>query len=689
MRTAQSQSLNDGDRVLVIGGGPAGAFFAAQLIREARRAKLFLDVTIIERRQRPDPAADPWQCTGCNYCAGGISPRLHGILERDGFHVPDHLVQEDFTHIWIQGLWKNFPLRVPKETRMYSVFRGSLPKARADETGGFDAFLLKMAVEEGAQLIRGEVQAITYDSSGLPEVTIRDSSGDTSRLSGAFAAVSTGINSGAGQHHAAAELAPFIRRMVTGFSPVKTRKALIFELDAGRDYLARYMNKELYFIEYGSRGLRLEHIALVPKGSFLTVALIGRSIDEASLPHETRRIIGEFLSLPQIKSILPRMSIDRAHVACVCAPLMTAGPAKHPFGDRLALIGDAVGSRLNKDGLYSAYVTAQALARTIVHCGVKRRDLSAGYGDVVKWLKTEHRYGRLVFRLIRGSLSTPLTSRVLYQAFATELKNRPKSKRPLGEILWNIASGAADYREISGKMFSFRVLSSIALGGGLITLRNILTEKFFGLRWGAYGRYPTVILKEKRDYIKESIAAPLGIKLDESPDFERMYAIRIRAGPDTIYNELGKFGDARRDYLKLRFATIRRVSGQPNQVGSIVQYSIGNSVWPVPLRLAQCSPNRSLLYDVGDRFANHGKLLFDIRPKNGGACRLVIYTAFDFRTGRTLGGKVLWSFFKLLFPEHVHDVVWNHALCCIKANAERAHNESPGSAAHATTERQR
>jgi len=67
-------------------------------------------------------------------------------------------------------------------------------------------------------------------------------------------------------------------------------------------------------------------------------------------------------------------------------------------------------------------------------------------------------------------------------------------------------------------------------------------------------------------------------------------------------------------------------------------------------------------------------LLFDVHPKKDGACRLVIYTAFDFRTGKTAGGKVLWKLFKLLFPEYVHDVVWNHALCCIKANAERAPN---------------
>jgi hypothetical protein len=226
-------------------------------------------------------------------------------------------------------------------------------------------------------------------------------------------------------------------------------------------------------------------------------------------------------------------------------------------------------------------------------------------------------------------------------------------------------------------MLSFRLFGSIAFGGGLITVRNILTEKFFGLRWGPYGRYPTVIVKEKRNSVKQAIASPLGITLEKSPEFERMYVIRIRADPETIFHELGKFGEADRDYLKLRFATVKRVSGLPNQVGSIVQYSIGKSIWPVRLRLVRCAPNKSLLYDVSERFAYRGKLLFDVHSRDDRACRLVIYTAFDFRTGRTLGGKVFWKLFRHLFPAYVHDVVWNHALCCIKANAERADSEPP------------
>jgi hypothetical protein len=64
------------------------------------------------------------------------------------------------------------------------------------------------------------------------------------------------------------------------------------------------MHREVYFIEYGSKSLALEHIALVPKGRFLTVALMGGCIDRASLPGDSQTIVHEFLTLPQVDRIV-------------------------------------------------------------------------------------------------------------------------------------------------------------------------------------------------------------------------------------------------------------------------------------------------------------------------------------------------------------------------------------------------
>ncbi len=664
----QSEPLKDGDKIIIVGGGPAGSFFALHLLRDARISKRRIDVTILEKKKPLHPIDDPWIRRGCNFCAGGISPRLHSVLKEEGICIPQEIIQEEFSYIWIQGLWKNVPLKVTKEARMLSVFRGSLPHKRTDSGEGFDALLLRKAIDEGAHILSEEAQSVQYDPSGRLQITIKKPPAGVQVLNADFVAVSTGINADKDQNESS--LFRSIKKLNPDYQPVKVRKSLIFELSVGRDYLMKYMNKEVYFIEYGSKSLPLEHIALIPKRDFLTIALIGKRIDEA-LPGDKQRIIKEFFLLPHIQRILPHLHKPELSIACSCSPLMTVGPAKFPFADRLALIGDVAGTRLYKDGLYAAHITAKILAQTVLFKGMDKRTLASEYGVALKWLAEENRYGSRVFQCVRLTFGTALLSRIIYQAFATEMKLKEESRRPLGKVLYKVAFGTANYREIFREMFGFPVMRSILIGGFLITLRNILTERFFGLKWGEYGRYPTVILKDKWNYFKESISAPLGIKLDRSPDFERMYAIKIRAPAAAIYRELGKFGDEERHFFHLRFAKAQRISGAANKVGSTIKYSIIGLASPVEMRLARCIPNKALLYEVSEKFANHGILLFDINPTKDGNNRFVIYTAFDYKKGKTLGGKIFWRLFKLLFPAYIHDVVWNHALCSIKEETER------------------
>ena len=120
--------------------------------------------------------------------------------------------------------------------------------------------------------------------------------------------------------------------------------------------------------------------------------------------------------------------------------------------------------RLYKDGLYSAHTTAASLARTVLEEGIDKQSLARGYGPTIRWLTNDNRYGRWVFALSRLAFATPVMSRLLYQAFATELKTKDKSKRPLGMVLWNIASGMTDYRGILTGMLSLSVLRSILVG---------------------------------------------------------------------------------------------------------------------------------------------------------------------------------------------------------------------------------
>jgi len=670
----QPISLRDDDCVAIVGGGPAGSFFAIHLLQEAKRLNRRLDVVIFEKRGLTDLGADSYQCRGCNFCAGGISPRLHEILQQHGLVVPEQVIQGHIDHVWIQGQWKSFRLRVPKGMQMYSVFRGSLPSRRSGGAGGFDAFLLGEAVKKGARIMYGRVEAIAYAATGRPRLMLRSKSGERLSLEAAFVAIATGINSHGGVDYHDDALIASLKRLNPRFVPGKSRKAFIFELEVGEEYLARQMHREIYFIEYASKHLALEHTALVPKGRFLTVAMIGKCIDKASLPEDSQLLVHDFLTLPQIERILPGLAA--APIACACAPRMTVTTAKFPFGDRFALIGDAVGSRLNKDGLYSAHVTANRLARTVLEDGIDKQALARGYGKTIQWLARDNRFGRMVFGVSRVAFARPTLSRVTYQAYATECKEREESSRPLSAVLWKIASGTADYREVLRDMCSYGVLRSI-FGGAMVTLRNMAVEALLGLKWGEYGRYPTVVLKEEREALKEILASSLGIELGESLEFERMYAIKIRGSKEEIMDELAEFGRPKAKFLKLRMVEVRQVQGAPNQVGSVIRYRLPLVGLGAELRLTKKVGLETLLYQVDERFADHGRLIFNVEPAKHGNSLLSIYAGFDYKKGKGFAHRSLWKGSRVLFPEFVHDVVWNHALCCIKEQVERKHDYTP------------
>jgi hypothetical protein len=671
----EASRLQDGARIAVVGGGPAGSFFAHCVLREASRLNRRIEVLVVEKHGTHCEGFDCLQSRGCNFCAGGISPRLNEILGAHGLVVPDEVIQGRIDHIWIQGQWKNFRLRVPEGMEMYSVFRGSLPGRRGGGARGFDAFLLGQAVREGARIVHGEVHSLSYSASGLSCLSLRTAAGDRVSLEADFVVIASGINAHCGLDYCDDPLIASVRRLNPSFEPGRSRRTLIFELDLGDEYLERNMHSEIYFIEYGSKSLALEHIALVPKGRFLTVALMGGCIDKASLPGDSQGIIQEFLALPQVARILP--GIRGALVACTCYPRMTVTTARSPFGDRFAIVGDAVGSRLNKDGLFSAHATASRLAHAVLHEGINKEALARGYGKTVKWLAADNRYGRIVFAASRIAFMRPLISRITYQAYATEYKVRDESNRPLSRVLWKIASGTADYREVLREMCSYRVLRSV-LVGALVTLRNVVVEAFLGLKWGEYGRYPTVVLKEKRGVVKQSLESSLGMKLEERPDFERMYVIKIRGSSEEILQELARFGEPDAKFLSLRYLEVRRIQGEPNQVGAVIQYRAPLPGFETGLRLTRRIGFETLLYEVQERLADKGRLIFNIAPTRDGNLKLTIYAAFDYKRGDGLAGRMLWGAARLVFPEFLHDVVWNHALCTVKEEVERRHNHTPG-----------
>jgi hypothetical protein len=392
--------------------------------------------------------------------------------------------------------------------------------------------------------------------------------------------------------------------------------------------------------------------------------LLGRSVDRAD-HSDNAHLIREFLELPHIRRLLPS-KLNLAPI-CICNPNMTVGAARHPFGHRTAVIGDMAVSRLYKDGILSSFLTAEALVDCISETGVDRQSLKKKYWPVIKRLRRDMWYGKIVFLLNRVTFSNRVLSRILYQAIMSERKAKPQSRRKLAHLLWTIASGDDAYGRILASMFHPATLAAVGIGGILVTARNYLAERVLGVKWGDFGRHPTAIPMEVFDAKRLHFAKAVNIEgSGQRPEFESMYSIEIRGSQEAIFRQLGKLGDLDRQFFRPRRVKVHRTAGQPNEVGSVIRYGLPIRWLAFSILLERKLDERCLIYRVRNGFAKGGVLVFEISPARKRLNLLSIYVGFSFPRPKNPLKKAAWLVFKLAFPGFVHDVIWNHSLCKLK-----------------------
>jgi len=654
---------------MVVGGGPAGAFFAILMLRKARELGIRVDVLIVEKKtelQFYQTSHSSLQRVGCNFGAGGLSPQLTDILEKAGLRPPDDILQGKIESLTIHGNWKHIELPIPEGRKMYSVFRGSRPQDRASRYSNFDSYMLEKAAEEGARVVAGEVQDIRYCDRGKPVVAYRVGSTDgapNEDVEVDFLVLAAGVNRTPGAERGSDPLSRTLREFMPRFRSPQVRRSLICELRVDEENL-QLMSGELHFALYGSRDIRIEMSSLIPKVGYITVALLGRSVDKADHSGNAH-LIQEFLELPHIRRLLPG-KLSLAPI-CMCNPNMTVGAARHPFEHRTAVIGDMAVSRLYKDGILSSYLTAAALTDCISETGVDRRSLTKKYWPAIKRLRRDMWHGKFVFLLNRVTFSNRVLSRILYQAVITERKTKPQSKRKLAHLLWRIAGGDDTYARILASTFHPATLAAVGVGGILVTVRNYLAERVLGLKWGSFGRHPTAIPMEVFDAKRRHFTQVIDIEgPGQRPEFESMYSIKIRGTQEAILRQLGKFGDQDRQFFRPRAVNVHRTAGQPNEVGSIVRYGLPLRWLAFSIFLERNIEERCLIYRVKGGFAKGGVLVFEIDQVRKGLHLLSIYVGFSFPRPKNPLKRAAWLVFKLAFPGFVHDVIWNHSLCKLK-----------------------
>ncbi len=408
-----SIQLIDGDRVCIIGGGPAGSFTALHLLNQLDQRDLRLDVLIFEPRDfyLPGPG-------GCNRCAGILSNRLIHDLERIDLSLSDDIIQSEIRAYSVHLNDDVVCIERPDEQhRIVSIYRGAGPRLYQDgPVSSFDGYLLSEACARGAERIKARAIGVTWD--GKPIIHTAQN-----RYSADLVILATGVNS----------RAPMSDDFK--YQPPRT------EIMAQDEYYLPEGWSSDRVSSYFQKPPGLVFGALIPKGSYLNVSLLGRGL--------TTDAISDFIEAHELGQDLP---ISQGSL-CGCTPRIAVGSARRFYGDRWVAVGDAAVTRLYKDGIGSAFSTAEMAVHTALDVGISKAAFSKGYEPLCREIGKDNNYGRILFWFWAWTLRFPALMRAWVDVLQSEVE-LPHPQRIHSLILWGMFTGGEPYRDLFGKLFS-------------------------------------------------------------------------------------------------------------------------------------------------------------------------------------------------------------------------------------------
>lgn len=413
--------LTSGSRVAVIGSGPAGSFFSYFLLSMSQRLGMDLLVDIYDPRDFS--AIGP---AGCNMCGGIISESLVQMLATEGINMPSSVVQRGIDayilHTELGSVRIDTPLH---EKRIAAIHRGTGPRdvdVKQINWMSFDRYLQDLAVHKGASVVRDRVDGLDW-TDNKPRLKTRRGAHQSYDL----VAVAVGVNS--------ASLKVF-QALVPNYKPPGTTKTFICEYKLGQKAIEAYFGDSMHVFLLNLP--RLEFAALIPKGEYVTVCLLGDDIDAP--------LIESFLKSPAVRKNFPP-DVAPEIPPCHCSPRINTSAAVQPFGDRFVFIGDSGVTRLFKDGIGAAYRTAKAAAETAVFQGISANSFRLHYGPICRQIDFDNKIGKAIFAWTRFVQKQPHDIRGILRMVSWE-QGKPNVTPRMSMVLWDLFTGSATYREI-------------------------------------------------------------------------------------------------------------------------------------------------------------------------------------------------------------------------------------------------
>lgn len=520
--------LASGSRVAVVGGGPAGSFFTYFLFEMAARIGMEPAVDIFEPRDFTKAGPQ-----GCNMCGGIISESLVQLLATEGVNLPASVVQRGIDAYVLHmdvGTVRIEPTH--REKRIAAVHRGAGPRGVVESRWhSFDAHLLDLAKGRGAQVHHERVEGIDRYG-GKPRITT-----ETGTSTGYDLLVgAVGVNTGA---------LKLFEEMGAGYRAPGTTKTHICELFLGERAIKTYFGNAMHMFLLNLP--RLEFAALIPKGDYVTMVMLGTGIDKS--------LVEAFFSAPEVRKCFPPDWAPPPDF-CRCSPAINISAAVKPFADRMVLIGDSGVSRLYKDGIGGAYRTAKAAARTAVFAGVAEEDFRKGYLPVCRALATDNGIGKVVFGITRLLQKTTVLRKGMLRMTTAEQGSRQRNPR-MSDVLWDTFTGSAPYRDVLRRtlhpVFLGRLLYETSMG--MLPARREGGKKEDKVPFGKMGELGK-IYKSGETIVRQGDIGEC-MYIIQSGQVE---VIRESDGKDVKLAELGKgefFGEMALFEKGVRSATVR------------------------------------------------------------------------------------------------------------------------------------
>ncbi|MFQ6082652.1 MAG: NAD(P)/FAD-dependent oxidoreductase [Candidatus Aminicenantia bacterium] len=441
-------TLKNGAQIAIIGGGPAGTFFAHFARKFAQKKGIEVSTTIFDGKDFLHPGPK-----GCNLCAGVISETLIDKLEEEGIFLPEERVLNRIEGYCFHIREKSIILSHPenKKAKIAAVFRGNGPRYSSfPENISFDDFLLSFVIDEGTKIIPHPVWDIKFPKDKVyPLSVFYGPKNNPLEFKADLVVGAFGLN------------LYLMKKMVNlgfGYRPPSTLTTYQAELKLGQQEISKYFGNNIHI--YLPKSKKIRYVTIVPKREYITVSIIGRK-------DATQQ---EFLEFLELKEIQDKISFSQSY--CFCRPKIVTTPSHTPFSDRLIMIGDASFSRYYKSGIESAFVTAQLASETAINFGVDISSFySRYYNQAKRLIIRDNYYGRLLF-FMNDIISS---ASVITQAHLS-LAEREKKSFPSGQlrnVLWNMFTGNVPYKKIFRDALNLKLQIVLFQNIGKILLQKI------------------------------------------------------------------------------------------------------------------------------------------------------------------------------------------------------------------------